>query len=174
MERKKDVLRKLETKKKLLLSIISIMLVLFTSIGVTYAYWDYLSTNQSEVVIVGEGTNIVLEVEAVAPVGKTLVPENVVLGLNDVDNVVLTYNVKLDKELTENLNLSVLATDILIGGESTYSYLVNIDIVMANNLLNNSNVLVTVTVTLTEPETYEIYEIIKNGEITFDLMFSAS
>ncbi|MFA5275121.1 MAG: hypothetical protein WC339_06605, partial [Candidatus Izemoplasmatales bacterium] len=72
------------------------------------------------------------------------------------------------------LTLSVVASDVLINADATYADLVNINIVKAETTVNNADVLVTVTVTLTEPATELAYNAVHNQPITFTLSFSAA
>lgn len=139
-----------------------------------YSWWDNLSQTGSETVEVGEGVTLQVNAVATVPTGKVLVPAGVVMKANDLDEIVLTYNVNLDQEALSALNLSVTSSNVLIGGSSTYSDLVNINIVQASPTVNSSNVLVTVTVTLSEPATVEAYNAIINETITFTLNFTAS
>ena len=148
--------------------------VLLGGTAFAFSWWDNLSQTQSETINVGEGVTLTVSAVAEAPTGKYLVPAGVVLKANDVEEIVLTYNVKLDQAAVDALNLDVQASNILIGGESTYSDLVNVSISQASTTVNDLNVLITVTVTLGQPTTLEIYNLIKNQAITFDLTFTAS
>lgn len=139
-----------------------------------FSYWDNLQKKQSEVIEIGNG--VTLEVAAVAevPENKVLVPVGAVMKANDVNSIVLTYNVKLDQAALADLNLNVAASNVLIGGLADNAGLVNISIVKASPTVNSTDVLVTVTVTLTQPDTVAIYNVIKNQKITFDLTFTGS
>ena len=156
------------------LSVVLLVLLVSLSAGLVFAFWDQLSQTKAEVINVGEG--VVLEVAAVAevPSGKFLVPAGVVLKANDVEEVVLTYNVKLDQAAVDALNLAVVESDVLVGGAATYADLVNINIALASATVNGADVLVTVTVTLDEPATEEIYNAIANQAISFTLTFTAT
>ena len=139
-----------------------------------FSYWDNLQQEQSEIIEIGNGVTLQVAAVAVAPAGKVLVPAGVVMKANDVEEVVLTYNVKLDQAAIDDLDLEVVYSNVLIGGSAINAGLVNINIVKASSTVNSTDVLVTVTVTLTQPSTVEIYNVIKNQEITFDLTFSGS
>lgn len=156
---------------------LAILLVALVALGGTvsaYAWWDTLQETQSETVTIGEGTDLVVAVNATAPVGKVLVPTGKAIGTNDVDSIVLTYDVNLSQATTNDLTLNVAASNVLIGGDATNAGLVNIHITPSTTAVNSGTVLVTVTVTLTEPATEAIYNAIVNGSITFDLTFSAT
>lgn len=156
-----------------------IALVALLALGGTvsaYAWWDTLQETQSETLTIGEGTDLVVAVTATAPVGKVLVPSGVVLGANDVDSIVLTYDVNLSKEAVSDLNLSVSASNVQINESTTNAGLVNIAVTpnVATPVNNTTVVTVTVTVTLNEPTTEAEYNAIVNQDITFDLTFSAA
>lgn len=157
------------------LSVVLLVLLVSLSAGLVFAFWDQLSQTKAEVINVGEG--VVLEVDAVAevPSGKFLVPAGVVLKEDDVEEVVLTYNVKLDQPAVGALNLAVVVeSNVLVGGYATYADLVNINIELADPTVNEADVLVTVTVTLDQPTTEEIYDAIANKAISFTLTFTAT
>lgn len=156
------------------LAIVALAVVAFGGTMSAYAWWDSLEEAQSQTLTIGEGTDLVLDVTATAPVGKVLVPSNVVMGINDVNEIVLSYNVSLSKEAQSDLDLLVSISNVLIGGDATNSSLVNIDVTPSTTNINNNLVTVTVTVTLTEPLTETVYNSIVNGDITFDLTFNAS
>jgi hypothetical protein len=156
------------------LSFILLALFVLGGTAVAYAYWDNLQQTQNETITIGNGVTLQKEAVAVAPAGKVLVPTGVVLKANDVTSIVLTYNVKLDEAALTALNLSVSASNIQINGSSDYENLVNIAISPATTTVNATNVLITVTVTLTAPATVEIYNLIKNQPITFTLTFTAT
>ncbi len=155
---------------------LAIVLVALLALGGTvsaYAWWDTLQETQNETLTVGEGTDLVVAVNAAAPAGKVLIPTGNVLGVNDVNEIVLTYDVNLSKEAQSDLTLAVSASNVLVGGDATNASLVNIAIT-PNQAVNSTVVSVTVTVTLTEPSTEAIYNAIINDDITFDLTFIAS
>jgi len=139
-----------------------------------YAWWDNLDQTQEETLTIGQGVTLEVAASAVAPEGKFLVPTGAVLKANDVTEIVLTYNVALDQAVINPLTLSVVASDVLINADATYADLVNINIVKAETTVNNADVLVTVTVTLTEPATELAYNAVHNQPITFTLSFSAT
>lgn len=151
-----------------------VVALLLSGTVLAFAYWDNLEQEQSEIIEIGNGVTLQVAAVAVVPAGKVLVPNGVVMKANDVDEVVLTYNVKLDEAALADLDLSVVASNILIGGSAVNAGLVNVDIVLASPTVNSTNVLVTVTVTLNQPATVGVYDVIKNQDITFDLTFTGS
>jgi len=158
--------------KKLFAALIVALLLGGTVLA--FSYWDNLQQEQSETINIGNGVTLLVAAEAVVPVGKVLVPSTVVMKANDVTSVVLTYNVKLDEAALAALNLSVVASNIQIGGSAVNAGLVNVVISLASSTVNATDVLVTVTVTLNQPATVEIYDVIKNQPITFDLTFTGT
>lgn len=149
--------------------VVALILALIGLTASSFAYWDRLTTEDKDnTVIIGEGAE--LKVTKKVTVTGALIPKTAVLGVGEVYEVVLEYDVKLSKEAQEDLVLNVEASNVLIGGNDTYSYLVNIDIT-GDFLVNASGTKITVTVTLTEPTTSEIYEAIYGKTITFDLTF---
>jgi len=149
--------------------VVALILALIGLTASSFAYWDRLTTEDKDnTVIIGEGAE--LKVTKNVTVTGALIPKTAVLGVGEVYEVVLEYDVKLSKEAQEDLVLNVEASNVLIGGDGTYSDLVNIEIT-GNFYVNASGTKITVTVTLTEPTTSEIYEAIYGKTITFDLTF---
>jgi len=158
---------------KKILAAILIVLALGGSV-LAYSWWDNLSQTQNETISIGQGITLTVAAVAETPAGKYLVPDGVVLKIDDVESIVLTYNVKLDLTALDALNLSIVAEEIKIGGNATYANLVNIQIIQASSTVNNTDVLVTVNVTLAQPATVVEYNLIKNQPITFNLKFTAT
>lgn len=149
--------------------VVALILALIGLTASSFAYWDRLTTEDKDnTVIIGEGAE--LKVTKKVTVTGTLIPKTAVLGVGEVYEVVLEYDVKLSKKAQEDLVLNVEASNVLIGGDDTYSDLVNIEIT-GDFFVNASGTKITVTVTLTEPTTSEIYEAIFGKTITFDLTF---
>lgn len=149
--------------------VVALILALIGLTASSFAYWDRLTTEDKDnTVIIGEGAE--LKVTKKVTVTGALIPKTAVLGVGEVYEVVLEYDVKLSKEAQEDLVLNVEASNVLIGGDDTYSDLVNIEIT-GTFFVNASGTKITVTVTLTEPTTSEIYEAIFGKTITFDLTF---
>ena len=149
--------------------VVALILALIGLTASSFAYWDRLTTEDKDnTVIIGEGAE--LKVTKNVTVTGALIPKTAVLGVGEVYEVVLEYDVKLSKEAQEDLVLNVEASNVLIGGDDTYSDLVNIEIT-GDLFVNASGTKITVTVTLTEPTTSEIYEAIYGKTITFDLTF---
>lgn len=163
--------------KKNLKSVLSIALVLLliAVTGLTFAYWDKLTKDENPTIDLGQGKEIVVDV-IVGSTEDKLIPTGMVLGTGEVDEVVFTYNVRLDQEVKEDLNLTVKESNVKIGvsEDEAINGLVNIDIALEASTINNTNILVTVTVTLDEPITEPQYNAVINQPITFTLTFTAS
>lgn len=154
--------------------VILIILILLIGTGTAYAYWENSNSITTETIDVGYGLTLEMEALAKVPEGKILVPAGEAIRDNDIEEVVLTYTVNITEETSKELDLLVEVNNILIGGDSTYSDLVNIEIEQDSDTVNNSSVLITVTVTILEPSTYEIYSQIVNQNISFTINFDAS
>lgn len=158
---------------KKIMAAIAVAIVLGGS-AFAYAWWDNLDQTQAETLTIGQGVTLQVNASAIAPEGKYLVPEGAVLKANDVTEIVLTYNAKLDQAVLTPLTLTVEVSNVLINADATYADLVNINITKAATTVNDADVLVTVTITLTEPATEIAYDAIINQPITFTLSFSAN
>lgn len=158
---------------KKLIAVIALVLVLGGS-ALAYSWWDSLAVTENETLTIGQGVTLQVSAVATAPAGKVLVPSGVVLKADDVTSVVLTYNVKLDLAAVTALNLSVTSSNVQIGGSTANASLVNIAISQASSTVNDTDVLVTVTVTLSQPADLATYTAVINKAITFDLAFTAT
>lgn len=151
-----------------------IIAILFSGTGFAFAYWDDFTKEETATLNIGYGVALIVEAEATVPEGKILVPPGESVRVNDIEEVVLTYIAKTDQEIMDGLYLLITVDNILIGSQSTYSDLVNINIEQSSNTVNNSDVLVTITITINEPSSYEIYSQIMNQNISFQLTFEAT
>ena len=126
-----------------------VVTLMFAGTGVAYGYWDNLVVEENNVTItVGEGVTLTVSVKDAIPTG-VLVPSGAVLKTGDLTQVQFTYNVKLDKTVLTDLDLTVVASNIQINGSSTNASLVNIVITDDNSAkVNSTDVVVTITVTL--------------------------
>ena len=152
------------------------VLALFLLIGgglSAYAYWDTLTTSSDETVEIGEGTTLEFTETLEPEEGSTLVPSDVVMKEGDVEEIVFEYSVSLDQEPLEDLDFEANVSNVLIGGETEDSNLVNVD-VQSPNLIGSDDINVVITVTLDEPSDEDQYDRIVNETITFDIEFSAS
>jgi hypothetical protein len=176
-----------------------IVLLLAVTLGFTstaaFAYWTNTSV-QSNVTIefTEEDASLIVNQTNEDFVG-VLVPQNYVWFEGEVDEVVFTYEVNIDKTLVTHVDLIVESMNVMVGGSSAYSDLINVTINgtedISVNDLYNSKVLITVVVTITEPidaaeadregldeslinveDSVAAYEALHGQTIAFDLRFS--
>jgi hypothetical protein len=116
----------------------------------------------------------ILIVTAVAsvPEGKNLIPLTAIQGENDITEIELMYSVAITNEITDEDDLNVEVTNIKIGNSEIYAHIVNVSI--EKNLNDKNEFDIDVKVSIDEPETLEVYQFVKNREITFDLLFTAN
>lgn len=151
--------------------------LLLISLGGTvgaYAYWDDLTRNQEESLLIGEGTSLVVESVVSVPEGKYLVPAGTVLKANDIESLELKYNVKLNDEVSNDLYLYVRTDNVLINNDENLSELVHIDLSASVSTTEKYEISVSAVVSLDEPLTEEEYELVANSIISFDILFDAS
>ena len=157
-----------------------VLVVLFTIGGTAsaFAWWDNLEQTKTETITIGAGETLEVEAVLVYDDTKNLIPAGAVLKVNDVNEVVLTYNVKLDQAAVNDLNLGVSVSDVKVGGVTYTGSLVNI--VVSNPVenttvaVNDTAVVVTVTVTLAPDAESNDYSTIINKDISFVLTFTAT
>lgn len=162
-------------RRKLLSLLVVILLAFFATVGVTYAYWNMLVRTETPIVTISEGDEIIVNVTTEGS-GK-LIPVGQIPTAGEVTSIVFEYEVSINQPASDALatTLTVDVQNVLIGGVSTYASLANI-VVTPDPLptLSTTAVTVTVTITLTEPSDQVAYDAIKNQNITFDLVFTAS
>lgn len=182
-------------KKRNLLIATLIMFALVVT-GFTFAYWAGSLTGDVKTdnvtIEVGEGKDVTTLVDLgtlPSAANKVLVPEDRIAnsvapeaGKTLVEEIVLTYTVlwkeanPTQDDITRELEVSV--EDVKIDGSTTNAGLVNIIIEIdevetetADIKLNGDSLTVKVTITLTEPSTEEIYDLVAGKNITFTLVF---
>lgn len=167
----------MKNKKKRFLAVLMSLLVLsgVSAVTGTYAWWNTLTHIQNETIQVGEGLETVVHATVLAPAGKKLVPSGTITdNATQVDEVELKYEVKLSNAVSVALDLTVVASEVKIDGETTHANLVNIWISAPNKLGGVAPQEVVVTVRITEPDDLATYNAIKNKAITFKLTFTVS
>lgn len=161
-------------KNKRLITLLLPLLLLSGVSTVTgvYAYWNMLTKTQEETVQLGEGVAVTVDVDLIQD--KALVPAGRLVNSDtQTEKVTLTYNVGFDGVVTETFILSVVESDVMIGGDDTYADLVNIDIT-APDTVDNAGGTVTVEVTLDEPADEATYIAVAGKDITFTLTFTTT
>ena len=138
---------------------IGIIIMLIVALGFTstaaFAYWQDVSSIGNVVIrFDGEDAELVVTETSDAFSGM-LVPEGRVYFEGEVDQVIFTYEVHIDKPLVQSMNLVVEAIEVKIGESDTYAHLVDIRIANGGDSfeyeLFNSVVIVEIVVRLLEP-----------------------
>ena len=136
-----------------------IILLLLTALGFTstaaFAYWQDVSNQGNVIIRIGDDQPSLVVVPLHTTFQGTLVPEGYDFVEGQYTEVTFNYGVGIDTNLVRGVNLIVEAIEIKIGGETTSSHLVDIQIAGFGkyfiNELFNSTVNVEVVVRLIEP-----------------------
>lgn len=177
-----------QKNRKLVIMTVAVMAMVLTSVA-TFAYWDRLQASDNDVVVaVGEG--VTMNVENLGQeVEGNLIPNNdtVIVKDGDIKEAKLTYNVKLDKEFTSGVQLTVNVINLKIGDLNASSANPNADVEVATllglvhfdytttyDMVSGSATEVVITVTMDEPATEAYYNLIANKVISFDVTFEAA
>lgn len=158
--------------KKLL--VVLVALIAISGTASAYAWWDNLADTRSETITIGDGETLVVAEVLEYTATDRLVPSGAVLKANDVTSVVLTYNVKLDQTAVTALDLTVTTDNLTVGGVAYTGGLINVVVTPVQQDVNGTDVLVTVTVSLAPDSAANDYSAIQNGEIGFDVIFTAT
>ena len=145
-----------------------IFVILFVVATMTSAYWDKLRATRSASVILGD--DVALDVTVNVEPSGMLIPTNAVLKPGDVKEVIMIYDVELTSATSADLDFEVVASDVKIGGDDTYAS-VNIVVDSPTKLTTISEV--TVTVSISDPDSQEAADALKNQTISFVLTFTA-
>ncbi len=180
---------------------IQIGVLIFLVVGLLFttasalAYWQEVTiSNTITIGTIREGVDI--EVTNITEMDENvrLVPEGYVMFVGDVDEVTLTYNVSVTRELLNSVDLYINAHSVTIGESADYEHLVDISI---NNDTResimdifNDMVTIEIAIKLLEPideqeaitlgfpltrvnvdDSIEAYNTIKGQEINFTLRF---
>ncbi len=148
-----------------------IFVILFVVATMTSAYWDKLRATRSAAVVLGD--DVALDVTVKVEPSGTLIPTNAVLKPGDVKEVVMSYDVELNTATSVDLDFEVVASEIKIGGETTYASFVNV-LIDAPTKINATTAEVIVKVSINDPDSQEAANALKNQTISFVLTFTAS
>lgn len=192
-------MRSLNTGKKIVPIVIIIMLLIalgFTSTA-AFAYWQDVSRVGNVIIrFDGEDANLLVEKVSDDFTGR-LVPQGFIFFEGEVEEVVFEYEVDIDKDLVNTMNLVVEALEVKIGDTDEYTHLVDIQIGPAKDKFEyeifNSVVTVRIIVRLIEPideaeaiergldlslvnvdDSRAAYNAIKNATISFKINFSVT
>ena len=157
-------------------TIVLVALFAFAGTVSAYGWWDSLQESQTDQTItIGRGTDLVVTVNASAEAGKTLVPDEALLGIDDVKSYTFTYDLVLDKQLVNDATLTATVSNIEVGGVANPLDAINIAVSYDTQAINqDSTVVVTLTVTMDNPVDQAHYNQLANQEITFDVTFEAN
>jgi len=165
--------------KKILLAVLAVIVMGGSSVA--FSWWDQLSLtkNENNIITIGQGLEIVVEDVVINPAtAGTLIPASAVLKAGDTYAIELTYIVKFNATLQEELNLEVTVSNILVNGvENPFDL---IAIAVANpGVIQNADVTITLTVTIDDSDLDEAdfvaaYLAVANQTITFTVAFAAT
>ena len=191
--------KSLNTGKKIVPIVVIVLLVIalgFTS-SAAFAYWQDVSRVSNVVIrFDGEDANLIVEPVSDEFTGR-LVPEGFVFFEGEVEEVIFEYEVSIDKELVQTMNLIVEAIEIKIGETDQYGHLVDVQIGPDKDKFEyeifNSTVIVRIVVRLLEPideaeaiergldlglvnveDSRVAYDFIKGETISFKINFSVT
>ena len=192
-------MKSLNTGKKIVPIVVIVLLVIalgFTS-SAAFAYWQDVSRVSNVVIrFDGEDANLIVEPVSDEFTGR-LVPEGFVFFEGEVEEVIFEYEVSIDKELVQTMNLIVEAIEIKIGETDQYGHLVDVQIGPDKDKFEyeifNSTVIVRIVVRLLEPideaeaiergldlglvnveDSRVAYDFIKGETISFKINFSVT
>ncbi|HLT00038.1 MAG TPA: hypothetical protein VK005_00955 [Acholeplasma sp.] len=167
------------TKRLSTALLVVLAIAIMYTISISFSYWAAIERYVDVYIVIDTIHEAELTVdlkEDKSNINKKLVPAGYVYSSDEVDEIIFTFELDINGEELQpgiELNLTIQAKNILINGDPTYSYLVEIILPNEGNLLiGNDSLLVVVKVRLTEPETREIAEAIRGKNITFDLLFN--
>ncbi|MGI6710845.1 MAG: hypothetical protein ACOX4W_05320 [Bacilli bacterium] len=163
-------MRRIIRRKKLFIVLLLIYLCFNIALGILF----WRSTTKAESLYLRLGENDSIEVvEVLSCPDKTLIPITAIAKDNDVKEVILQYNVKLNSKTVKEVELNVEAINVMIGESLELGSLVNFEIIKVREIANKLNAQVTVKVTLSEPKDYLEYESVVNKPIKFTVKLSA-
>lgn len=150
---------------------VSFFVFLFLLLGTYFTYQNWLENDSNLLYSENAAYSHTSKVITLsAPSGKRLVPVGAVLGVNDVNEVVYSFNV----DVSEGNTLEVLANNITFKNETmTYSdvsdlLLFDYEIVM----ISETKAMVKVTVGLRMPVTEYELSVIQGSQVSFQLLFN--
>ena len=173
----KKVLNWVRTHKRI--ALIALLFISFTASATAFAWWNSIQETDGVTIPIGAGDQIILKISLEEQTNLALVPSDVAYNVDtQTQEVIIEFDVNLEGTtgpgtVSGSLDLSVTYNNVLIGDSDDHNDLVNITI--KQGVLNNEDILrITVTVTLDRPDTQAVYDAIKNQDITFDVIFTAT
>ena len=157
----------------------AIVLVALFAFGGTvsaYAWWDQLQVQETgQTLTIGEGAVLSVSATVTPDAGKTLVPDEALLGANDVKSYEISYTLVLDKQLAADATLTATVSNIDVGGNGNPDSVINVAVSyddVAQGINADNDIVVTLTVTMDDPS-QATYALVANQVITFDVTFLA-
>lgn len=152
----------------------AIMVVMFIALLlvtlISFHSWANLSAATIEL---NEKALIEVNVDMTVPEGKNLVPKGVIMGVNDINEITLTYKVKLKGDISRDYNLNVYTDKLKVGNTKEFNHLVNFEYDFEQTI-DEKETNVIITVSLNEPSNEKEYLGIVNKNITFSIVFQAN
>lgn len=173
-------------KRKFIVSLIAIMFAIVALGTTTYAYWSKINltaevTNQQVTIGKGRTATVTASLQGTLPTGTYLVPsgqkDNSTNPKNSVESVDFNYKVTWKDNLVMDSTetpLTVTIENLFLGGNNAYSGLVKPVINAPANITRGVDTEVTITLTLTEPGSKEVYDEIFDKNITFNVTFTVT
>ncbi len=134
-------MRRIIRRKKLF--IVLLLLYLCFNIALGILFWRNTTKAESLYLRLGENDSIEV-VEVLSCPDKTLIPITAIAKDNDVKEVILQYNVKLNTKTVKEVELNVEAINVMIGESLELGSLVNFEIIKVREIANKLNAQVTV------------------------------
>ena len=144
-------------KRKVVQIAITAMLLMSLSFTTTavFAYWREITLEDVVVITATSEKGELILTNLTGSFEGQLVPEGRAVFVGEVEEVILTYTIGVSKDLINEMNLTISAVDVLIGGEDTYSHLVDIEILGSKDRITismyNDLITISVRVRLIEP-----------------------
>ena len=181
--------------KKLITSILTFALVLFTLGATTFAWWN-INNQKIEDNSVTVGTGAVLETISVKNTGGDLIPKGIALLNDQVNEVIFDYEVALENPINDSTEgsiwLEVEVENIRVNGSTDLAGYITIEVrqdqdfpvspltpqLTFNREMTSADqeptIYVRVTLNMDENTHPAHVEAIKNAEILFDIIFTIS
>ena len=177
--------------KKLITSILTFTLVLFTLGATTFAWWNLSTDTKEETLTIGTGA--VIQVELDSQTQGVLIPKGVALLDGQVNEIILDYSVDLENPISDGeLFLEVLIDNVLFDGvdrvenPNLRQYLVfeiyenpmlpEVDtfVRVMDQLDQTPTIFIRITLDMDENTPSAHVAEIKDSVITFDVVFTVS
>ena len=158
-------------------TVATLILLMVGSTTLAFAWWDSLQV-QEENITIGIGEGVTLQVALDAETTGVLVPAGVVLQPGQVSSYTLTYDIELDVPVDEALLLTVVESNVQVGGQASLGQFIGFDISLSSTTIQNDVVTATIIITLelteaiVDAENLDLNDF-RNEDIVFDLTFTA-